>query len=114
MPQQIESVTLDGSGNGLVRLPQAPLMRYWVYNRISISIDSGVAGAVTGAECAMYKGEPSSGNFVTSSRLPWADTAGFDPISGRLTSPEYFTFRFTGCDPGGVATVVADFSEAAL
>lgn len=114
MPQQIESVTLDGGGGGIVRLDPAPLMRYWVYNRISISISTGDASAATRGECFMYRGEPNSGNFITSSRLPWSDIAGLDPMTGRLTSPEYFSFQFTNCDPGAIATVVAEFSEAPL
>lgn len=111
MPQQIQSVALDGSGNGIIRLTPAPVLRYWYYHRISISIDTGIVSAETSGECAMYKGEPNSGNFVTSSRIPWGDTAGFDPMSGRLTSPDYWTFVFTNCDPNGVATVVAEFNE---
>jgi len=59
----------------------------------------------------MYRGEPNAGNFVTSSRLPWSDIAGLDPMTGRLTSPEYWTFVFVNCDPGATATVVAEFSE---
>lgn len=109
MPQQVAQITLDGTGAGTIRLPQAPLMRYWYYNRISISIGTGQVAGITGAKCTMYKGEPSPGNFVTESRTPWADTAGFDPVSGRITSPDYFTFVFADCDPNATAVVVADF-----
>lgn len=114
MPQQIQSAILDGGGGATIRLEPAKLQRYWVYNRISISISTGTASAATFGECFMYRGEPNQGNFVTSSRLPWNDIAGLDPITGRLTSPEYWSFVFENCDPGATATVVAEFTEAPL
>ena len=109
MPQQIDQVTLDGAGNGTIRFLQAPLLQQWDYNRVSVSIDTGVISAVTGGEARMYRGEPTPGNFVAGTRTPWLDTAGFPPGTARLTSPEYFTVQFTNCDPGAVATVTAEF-----
>lgn len=111
MPQQIDQVTLDGTGNGTIRFPPAPLMRYWDYNRVSVSIDTGEVSALTGGEARMYRGEPSPGNFVSGTRTPWLDNAGFPPGVARVTSPEYFTVQFTDCDPGAIATVVAEFIE---
>lgn len=112
MPQQIGQVTLDGGGNGLVRLDPAPLLKWWIYSTVSVSIDTGLVSAVTGGECRMYRGEPSPGNFLTGSRTPWLDTASFGGYQARITSPDYFTVEFTNCDPGGVAVVVAMFNES--
>ena len=112
MPQQVGQVVLDGSGNGTVRLDPAPLLRWWVYSTVSVSINTGEISAVTGGEARMYKGEPSPGNFLTGTRTPWLDTASFGGFQARITNPNYFTVQFTNCDPtGAVATVVAEFHE---
>lgn len=108
MPQQIGQVALTG-GAGIVRLDPAPLLRYWVYTTVAVSIDTGDVSAVTGGECRMYRGEPNPGNFLTGSRTPWLDTASFGGYQARITSPDYFTVAFTNCDPNGTAVVVASF-----
>lgn len=107
MPVQAGDVTLDGSGNGTIRLDPAPIMRHWVYDTVSVSISTGEISALTGGECRMYRGEISPGNFLSGSRTPWLDTATFGGRQARITSPNYFTVQFTNCDPGAVATVIA-------
>lgn len=88
-------------------------MRYWTYNRVSVSIDTGQASAPTGT-ASLYRGEPIPSNFISGTRTPWQDTAGFPGDQLRLTSPEYITLVFRDCDPGAFATVVAEFYEKAM
>lgn len=114
MLTQIVSVTLDGSGYGLVRLPQAPPFKRWEYSNIAVSISTGEVSAVTGGEARLYLGEPSPGNFITGTRTPWLDNATLPPGASILVSPQYYTVEFTNCDPGAVATVQALFDIISL
>lgn len=109
-----DQVTLDGTGYGLIRLPQAPPFRAWVYSRVSVSINTGEVSALTGGECRMYLGEPFPENFITGTRTPWLDTATLEPSASRITSPMYMSLEFTDCDPLSIATVSATYRSEPL
>jgi len=108
-----QTITLDGNGNGIVKLAQVPPYRKRSYMRFTVSIDTGEVSALTGGEARAYAGEPIPNNFLTGTRTPWLDTATFAKETSTILHPLYLTVAFTNCDPGARATVTAMYTEGA-
>lgn len=103
------SVTLDGSGNGTVKLGQVPAYRARSYIVVAVSISTGQQSV--GGEAYLYKGDDIPSNFITGTVTPWLDTSNLSPEASRVEAGAQLTVKFVSCDPGAIATVSATYIE---
>lgn len=103
------SVTLDGNGDGTIRLGQVPNFRRRSYISVSVSISTGESSI--GGQALFYRGDPYPSNFVTGTVTPWQDTSSLAPDAITLMAGEQATILFDACDPGAIATVLATYVE---
>lgn len=103
------TVTLDGSGNGTLKLRQVPAYRVRRYVRMTVSIDTGEASL--GGEVRVYAGRPDGNNFIDGSETPWLDTAEWGLETAVLQAPQQLTAVFTNCDPGAKARLDTTYVE---
>ena len=106
---QTKSVILDGTGSGLIELPQVPFGKIWDYVRFNTRISTGATSL--GGTVEVYSGQPTPNNYVDGSRTPWGDTATFAEGQASLITPNQMTFRYLNCDPGARATINASYQE---
>lgn len=106
------SVTLDGSGNGTLKLRQVPVFRVRRYVRMSVSIDTGQQNV--GGTVKIYAGEPLEANFIDGSETPWLDTATWDLETAVLRGPLQLTAVFENCDPGASARLDTTYIEESV
>lgn len=101
------SVTLDGSGDGQVRLPQVRPLRRWEVSRISLSITGGVSSNLSGL-ARVYRNDSIPGDFIDGTDQPWNDVFAA-PL--QLEQAEALLVVFSGCGPGERATVTVEGTE---
>jgi hypothetical protein len=103
------SITLDGNGNGTIRLTQVPVFRARSYIVIGVSISTGESSV--GGKAFLYRGEAIPSNFITGTVTPWLDTSNLSPEASRVEAGQQLTILFQDCDPGAIATVSATYIE---
>jgi hypothetical protein len=103
------SITLDGGGNGTIRLGQVPVFRARSYIVVAVSISTGESSV--GGKAYLYGGEAIPSNFITGTVTPWLDTSNLSPEASRVESGAQLTVVFESCDPGAIATVAATYLE---
>lgn len=102
-----ESLTLDGSGNGSIRLRQVLPFTRWRVDRISVTITGGRT-ANQGGQVRIYRNSEIPGDFIDGSSTPWSDVyAGFAaPLV--LDPPEAPLCVYSSCGASQRATVTFD------
>lgn len=103
LSQPFGQVTLDGSGNGIASIGPQRVREHWQLNSVSVS----VATNTKEAQCSVYMGTvigPSTffGQTFTGST---GDTCG---IGQDMQTGMRIFAKWTGGDPGSVATVIAN------
>lgn len=91
------TVTLDGSGNGVVRV--APKMADWEVTRVSISVSS----ATNEPTFKMYENGISEGDFLEGT---WTGSLNTSETRHPLRNGESLLGVWSGGDPGASATMV--------
>lgn len=104
------SVTLDGSGNGSLRLSPVPLFRAWEVQRISLSITGGESLNV-GGEARVFRNSQIPGDFIDGTSSPWNDVYAA-PLT--LLPPEAMLIVFTSCGASQRATVTVEGVERGI
>lgn len=104
-----QSITLDGNGDGTVRMGQVPTYRARSYIVVAVSISTGESSV--GGKAYLYRGEAIPSNFITGTVTPWLDTSNLSPESSKVETGAQLTVVFEDCDPGAVATVSATYVE---
>lgn len=93
------SVTLDGSGNGTVRLGPSNSFQQWVPSNVACAVSSNTAEPVF----VCYNGTPSNANRIGGTYTGSNDS---DSITDVVLYPgSYLTGVWTGGDAGAIATM---------
>lgn len=103
------SVTIDGSGNGTIRLSPPKTFHPRRYVRMTVSIDTGEANI--GGAVRVYAGQALPGNFVDGSETPWLDTATWSLEQAVIMAPIQLTAVFNACVPGSIARIDTIYME---
>jgi hypothetical protein len=93
------SVTLDGSGDGTIRLPSVPVFQRWTIERVTFTITGGQNNL--GGEGRIFKNDAIAPKFIDGTNTPWNDVYGG---ALELLPAELLLVVFSLCSAGEVGT----------
>lgn len=102
--RESDYVTLDGSGNGTVRMAPDGSHEYWMPESVAVKVSTAVAEA----QCSVYIGPKIADEYFVDGTFSGSSGAGSDLVAGheigQLADP-YIWAVWTGGDPGAQATL---------
>lgn len=98
------SVTLDGSGNGTVKL--GPISAREIWSPVSASVKTNQTTITNEARCAIYVGWTATQDNFRDQTFTGSSGDSTDKVGGKpVKSGNFIWAVWTGGDPGAVATL---------